>query len=156
MSEFFFSRYEWGHGGGGAFPDFPFSSRRLFTLSGSVFLCRLFVVWRAAMELALFGPIICDRWASSTKDVSDIVGVFIIFFGFTYVGHGIVRRVELSKVVFRRVRETIPGVYTPGITLQRTYESSVGHSYPYAELLDVLHAPCHNTRGTSTACFVPA
>ena len=34
--------------------------------------------------------------------------------------------------------------------------SSVGHSYPYPELLWVLCTPCHNTRGTGTAFFVPA
>ena len=35
--------------------------------------------------------------------------------------------------------QTIPGAFTPGITLlQRTSGSSVGHSYPYPELLDVL------------------
>ena len=34
--------------------------------------------------------------------------------------------------------QTIPGVFTPGITLQITSVSYVGHSYPYPELLSVL------------------
>ena len=37
-----------------------------------------------------------------------------------------------------------------------TYGSSVRLSYPDPEFLLVLYDPCHNTRGTSTACFVPA
>ena len=35
--------------------------------------------------------------------------------------------------------QTVPGVFTPGISLQRTSLSSVGHSYPYPELLEVLY-----------------
>ena len=34
--------------------------------------------------------------------------------------------------------------------------SSVRHSYRYPEILEVLYARGHNTRGTDTACFVPA
>ena len=48
------------------------------------------------------------------------------------------------------------GVFYPGIILQRTSVSCVGYSYPYLELLEVLYARCHNTRGTDTACFEPA
>ena len=33
---------------------------------------------------------------------------------------------------------TIPGVFTPGITLQRTAGSSVRHLFPYTEFLEVL------------------
>ena len=64
--------------------------------------------------------------------------------------------------------QTIPEVFTPGTTLQITSVSyrafipvlgnpvsSVRHSYPYPELLEVLYARGHNTRGTGTACFVP-
>ena len=75
----------------------------------------------------------------------------------------------ISKVVLCRVRTN--RTHTPGITLQirifckfcrafipvpGTSVSSVGHSYPYPELLAVLYARGHNTRGTGTACFVPA
>ena len=35
--------------------------------------------------------------------------------------------------------QTTPGAIAPGITLQRTSLSSVGHSYPYPELLEVLY-----------------
>ena len=35
--------------------------------------------------------------------------------------------------------QTVPGVFTRGITLQRTSLSSVGHSYAYPELLEVLY-----------------
>ena len=38
----------------------------------------------------------------------------------------------------------------------RTSVRFLGHSYPYPELLLVLYTPCHNTRGTGTAPFVPA
>ena len=34
--------------------------------------------------------------------------------------------------------QTVPRVFTPGITLLRTSVSSVGHSYPYPELLEIL------------------
>ena len=44
-------------------------------------------------------------------------------------------------------------VFTPGITLQRTSVTSVGHSYPYPELLEVLCAGVTKTRGTGTACL---
>ena len=40
-----------------------------------------------------------------------------------------------------------------GITLQRTYVTSVGHSYPYPELLEVLYAGGTKTRGTGAACL---
>ena len=46
----------------------------------------------------------------------------------------------------------MPGVFTPGITLQRISITSAGHSYPYPELLEVLHAGAAKTRGTGTAC----
>ena len=42
--------------------------------------------------------------------------------------------------------QTIPGVDTPGITLQKTSVSSVGHSYPYPDHLQVLYASVTNTR----------
>ena len=42
------------------------------------------------------------------------------------------------------------GIYQ-GITLQRTSVSCVRHSYPYPELLYVLYARGHNTRGTGAA-----
>ena len=35
--------------------------------------------------------------------------------------------------------QTIPEVFTPGITLQRTSVSSEGHSYPYPKVLEVLY-----------------
>ena len=35
--------------------------------------------------------------------------------------------------------QTIPAVFTPGITLQRTSVSYVGHSYPYPGLLEVMY-----------------
>ena len=35
--------------------------------------------------------------------------------------------------------QTIPGIFIQGITLQRTSVSSVGHSYPYPELLEVVY-----------------
>ena len=35
--------------------------------------------------------------------------------------------------------QTIPGIYTSGITLQRTSVSSAGHLYPYPELRKVLY-----------------
>ena len=35
--------------------------------------------------------------------------------------------------------QTVPGVFAPGITLQRTSVSSVGHSYPYPELVEILY-----------------
>ena len=35
--------------------------------------------------------------------------------------------------------QTVSGVFTPGITLQRTSVSSVGHSYPYPGLLEVMY-----------------
>ena len=40
------------------------------------------------------------------------------------------------------------------IPVQRTSASSVRHSYPYPELVWVLYAPCHNTRGTGTTFLV--
>ena len=49
--------------------------------------------------------------------------------------------------------KTIPGVITPGISLQRTSVTCVGHSYPYPELLEVLYAGATKTRGTGTACL---
>ena len=59
-------------------------------------------------------------------------------------------RKKVSKVVFCRVRTNrtrgiYPGylnltrVFTPVITLQRTSVGSVGHPYPYPELLEVLY-----------------
>ena len=42
--------------------------------------------------------------------------------------------------------QTIPGVFTPGITLQRTSVSSVGYSYPYPDLLGVLYVIDVHTR----------
>ena len=41
--------------------------------------------------------------------------------------------------------QTIPAVDTPGITLKKTSVSSVGHSYPYPDLLQVLYASVTNT-----------
>ena len=35
--------------------------------------------------------------------------------------------------------QIVPGVFSPGNTLQRTSVSSVGHSHPYPELLEVLY-----------------
>ena len=58
-----------------------------------------------------------------------------------------------------------PGYYTSKnfckfcrtfIPVPGTYGSSVRPSYPYLEFLGVLYARGQNTRGTGTACFVPA
>ena len=48
--------------------------------------------------------------------------------------------------------QTIPGVDTPGISLQKTSVSSVGHSYPYPELLDVLYDSYTHTRNFCEFC----
>ena len=52
--------------------------------------------------------------------------------------------IEHFKVVFCRVlTKRTEGIY-PGIILQRSYVKSVGHSYPYPELLEVLYdIPTH-------------
>ena len=66
--------------------------------------------------------------------------------------------------------QTVPVVITPGVTLvkdfckfcgalipvPRTSGRSVRHSYSYPDLLEILYARGHNTRGTGTASFVPA
>ena len=63
---------------------------------------------------------------------------------------------EYSRLCSVGYVQTIPGVFSPGIALQRNSVSSVGYSYPYPELLDV---PC--ARATipgvrvHTAYFVP-
>ena len=48
--------------------------------------------------------------------------------------------------------QTIPGVFTPGITLQGTYARSVGHSYPCPELLEVLYDIHTRTRNFWKFC----
>ena len=48
--------------------------------------------------------------------------------------------------------QIIPRVITPGITLQRTSVSSVGHSYPYPELLEVLNEFHTRTRNFWKFC----
>ena len=35
--------------------------------------------------------------------------------------------------------QTVPEIFTPGITLQRTSVSSLGHSYPYPEILNIMY-----------------
>ena len=46
----------------------------------------------------------------------------------------------MSTVVFCRVRvQTVPEVFTPGITPQITSVSYVGRSYPYPEYLEILY-----------------
>ena len=52
--------------------------------------------------------------------------------------------------------QTIPWVFTPGITLQRTSVSSVGHSYPYQELLEVLYNIHTRTRNLWKFCTTRA
>ena len=42
------------------------------------------------------------------------------------------------------------------IPVPGTSGSSVRHSYLYPEFLEVLYARGHKTRGTGTACFLPA
>ena len=49
--------------------------------------------------------------------------------------------------------KTVPGVFIPGITLQRTSVTSVRHSYPYPELLELVYAGATKTRGAGTACL---
>ena len=67
------------------------------------------------------------------------------------------------------IQKTVPGVFTPGVTLRRTSVSPVGHSYPLpgTSVSSVRHSfipvpgtsvrsvrPCHNNaRGTGTAFF---
>ena len=77
---------------------------------------------------------------------------------------------EICKVVFCRVRTnrtrgSYSGYYPINnfckfcgafIPVPRTSGSSVRHSYPYAEALEVLYARGHITRGTGTASVVPA
>ena len=46
---------------------------------------------------------------------------------------------KLPRLCSEGYAQTVRGVLTPGITLQRTSVSSVGHSYPYPELLEVLY-----------------
>ena len=48
--------------------------------------------------------------------------------------------------------QTIPGVFAPGITLQRTSVCSVGHSYPCPELLEVLYDIHARTRNFCKFC----
>ena len=48
--------------------------------------------------------------------------------------------------------QTIPEVFTPGITLQRTSVSFVGHPYPYPELLEVLYDIHTRTRNFWKFC----
>ena len=48
--------------------------------------------------------------------------------------------------------QTIPGVFTPSITLRRTSVSSVGYSYPYPELLEVLYDIHTRTRNLWKFC----
>ena len=60
--------------------------------------------------------------------------------------------VKISKVVFSRVRtKHTRGIY-PGITLQRTSVSSVGHSYSYPELVEVLYGSHIRTRNFWKIC----
>ena len=48
--------------------------------------------------------------------------------------------------------QTVPGVFTPGITLQRTFVSSVGQLYPYPELLEDLYDIHTRTRNFWKFC----
>ena len=52
----------------------------------------------------------------------------------------------IARLCYVGYSQTVSGVYTPGITLQRTPVSSVGHSYPYPELLEVLYDIYTRTR----------
>ena len=74
---------------------------------------------------------------------------------------------EISQVVFSRVcTNRTRGIYTGYSPTKKFCEfcrafkpvpgisgSSVRHSCLYPELLEVLYARGHNTRGTGTACF---
>ena len=55
--------------------------------------------------------------------------------------------------MFCRIHQTVHGVFTPGITLQITSVTSVGHSYPYPELLEVLYDLHTCTRNFWNFCF---
>ena len=67
------------------------------------------------------------------------------------------KKINKKSVVFCRVRTNHARVFTPGITLQRTSVSSVGHSYPYPELLGVLYDIHTRTRKFWKFCttFIP-
>ena len=60
--------------------------------------------------------------------------------------------VNISRLCSVGYSQTVPGVFTPGITLRRTSVSSVGHSYPYPELLEVLYDIYTRTRNFWKCC----
>ena len=77
-------------------------------------------------------------------------------------------RQHLPRLFFVGYAQTIPGVFSPGIALQRTLVSSVERSYPYPEVLEVLYdihtypypevvkvlyASATNTRGVRVSYF---
>ena len=49
------------------------------------------------------------------------------------------KRLKFPRVCSVGHSQTVPGVFSPGIPLQRPSVSSAGHSYPYPELLEVLY-----------------
>ena len=59
---------------------------------------------------------------------------------------------KLSRPCSVGYTQTIPGVFTPGITLKITSVSSVGHSYPYPELLEVKYDSHTRTRNFWKFC----
>ena len=68
------------------------------------------------------------------------------------------RRIKFERHFFPRLCsvgyvETMPGIFTPGITVQRTSVSCVGHSYPYPEVLEVLHDIHTRTRNFWKICM---
>ena len=52
----------------------------------------------------------------------------------------------ITKLCSAGYEQTLPEVFTPGITLQRTSVSSVGNSYPYPKLQVVLYEIRTRTR----------
>ena len=69
-----------------------------------------------------------------------------------YVGKRSISRPNFARSCSVGYAQTMPGVFTPGITLQRTSVSSVGHSYPYPELLKVLYDSHTRTRNFWKFC----
>ena len=97
------------------------------------------------------------RWLSSARRAAwqgriSMCAVVVLYIsslrhdarGFMYIAVALRKFVFQIKCNFTRLCsvgcvQTVPGVFTPGITLQRTSVSSVGHSYPYPELLEILY-----------------
>ena len=58
----------------------------------------------------------------------------------------------IARLCYVGYSQTVSGVFNSGITLQRTPVSSVGHSYPYPELLEVLYDIYTRTRNFRKFC----